>query len=580
MKRIYLLLLFTLLSLGSFAQTAGVDVFINEIHYDNAGGDVGEFVEIAGPAGTNLTGWSLVAYNGGNGTSYATVDLSGSVIDNEGNGFGALFFPITGLQNGAPDGIALVDASNNVQFLSYEGSFTAADGPANGLTSTDIGVSEPGSPIGESLQLIGTGSNAADFTWTGPVAESPGSLNANQTFQVTTAPSIFILTPVEGANLPPTPTVNVSLNVSNFNVATPSAGDGFIKYTVDGGAAVDKFDTANIALTLSAGAHTVTVELVDNSGASLSPAATDVVNFTIASFVSISDIATLRQQPQGSNNFYQLTGEAVVTFAVAQRNQKYIQDATAGILIDDASGVITSAYVQQDGITGLKGTLSSFNGVLQFLPFEDPGAPSSIGNTIAVRTVNFADFNINFDSFESQIVKLQGVTIVDPLGSATFTAPTTPGSSAGATNYDVSDGTNNTVLRTQHAESNLNGVTIPTVSVDLIAIAAEFGGASQLIPFYDFVNNPPPALLSIDDFSLSTNALRIYPNPVSGGVVNIVSAANFSKDVEVFDLLGKSVLQATGIVSELNVAPLRSGVYLLKITEDGQTQTRKLVIRN
>jgi hypothetical protein len=34
-------------------------VFINEIHYDNAGTDVGEGVEIAGTAGTDLTGWVL-----------------------------------------------------------------------------------------------------------------------------------------------------------------------------------------------------------------------------------------------------------------------------------------------------------------------------------------------------------------------------------------------------------------------------------------------------------------------------------------------------------------------------------------
>ena len=37
-------------------------VFINEVHYDNAGTATGEFIEIAGPAGTDLSGWSLVEY--------------------------------------------------------------------------------------------------------------------------------------------------------------------------------------------------------------------------------------------------------------------------------------------------------------------------------------------------------------------------------------------------------------------------------------------------------------------------------------------------------------------------------------
>ena len=37
--------------------------FINEFHYDNAGADVGEFIEIVTLAGTDLTGWSIVLYN-------------------------------------------------------------------------------------------------------------------------------------------------------------------------------------------------------------------------------------------------------------------------------------------------------------------------------------------------------------------------------------------------------------------------------------------------------------------------------------------------------------------------------------
>jgi hypothetical protein len=42
-------------------------VFINELHYDNIGADVGERIEVAGPAGIGLAGWSLVLYNGSRG---------------------------------------------------------------------------------------------------------------------------------------------------------------------------------------------------------------------------------------------------------------------------------------------------------------------------------------------------------------------------------------------------------------------------------------------------------------------------------------------------------------------------------
>ena len=62
-------------------------------------------------------------------------------------------YPVNGIQNGSPDGIALVDAANAlVEFLSYEGTFTGVGGPADGMTSVDVGVSENGSgAVGNSL---------------------------------------------------------------------------------------------------------------------------------------------------------------------------------------------------------------------------------------------------------------------------------------------------------------------------------------------------------------------------------------------------------------------------------------------
>ncbi|MBL7829139.1 MAG: lamin tail domain-containing protein, partial [Saprospiraceae bacterium] len=159
-------------------------VFINEIHYDNVGTDAGEFVEVAGTAGIDLSQYNIVLYNGATGVQYGTMILSG-IIPDEGNGFGAIAFPypVNGIQNGAPDGLAF--ATNGgmvVQFLSYEGSFVAVGGIADGMTSTDIGVLEDGSnAVGTSLQLTGAGMEYADFTWTGPVDDSPGLLNTGQT---------------------------------------------------------------------------------------------------------------------------------------------------------------------------------------------------------------------------------------------------------------------------------------------------------------------------------------------------------------------------------------------------------------
>jgi uncharacterized protein len=161
-------------------------VFINELHYDNIGTDTGEAIEIVGPAGIDLAGWSVVLYNGANGQTYGTARTLSGILADQGGGFGTavLAYPTDGIQNGSPDGIALVDPDGNVvQFLSYEGVMTAANGPAAGMTSVDIGVAETAStPVGHSLQLTGTGATAGDFTWAAAGPESFGALNGGQVF--------------------------------------------------------------------------------------------------------------------------------------------------------------------------------------------------------------------------------------------------------------------------------------------------------------------------------------------------------------------------------------------------------------
>jgi len=168
--------------------------WINEIHYDNAGSDSGEGFEIAGPEGLDLTGWQVVLYNGSGGGVTASVALSGVLAD-DGSGFGFLFFPHAGLQNGPADALALVEPGGGVvEFLSYEGVVVAVGGAANGLMSTDIGVSEGSSvALGHSLQLQGAGSQAADFVWAAPGPHTSGSVNTGQSL---TAP-----VPVPGFSL-------------------------------------------------------------------------------------------------------------------------------------------------------------------------------------------------------------------------------------------------------------------------------------------------------------------------------------------------------------------------------------------
>lgn len=212
-----------LLALAGHAQAA---VFINELHYDDAtaAGDTGEGVEIVATAGESLSGYKVYLYNGSNpgaATVYATSAVpAGNLVSCGGQvRIATVSYASNGVQNGPNDGLALVDGSGQVvQFLSYEGAITGGGGPAAGLTSQNLPVSESNSTAaGTSLQLRGSnGSTAADFTWAGSSASSFGACNSGQTFSggsANTAPSVTATTPAQGA--------------SNF----PAAGDLAVSFS-------------------------------------------------------------------------------------------------------------------------------------------------------------------------------------------------------------------------------------------------------------------------------------------------------------------------------------------------------------
>ena len=73
--------------------------------------------------------------------------------------------------------------------------------------------------------------------------------------------------------------------------------------------------------------------------------------------------------------------------------------------------------------------------------------------------------------------------------------------------------------------------------------------------------------------------LNLYPNPVSNGKVYITSKNDLDKNIIIFDVLGKKVLQTTMNSKELNISNLSPGVYIIKIDEEQSTATRKLIVK-
>ena len=107
------------------------------------------------------------------------------------------------------------------------------------------------------------------------------------------------------------------------------------------------------------------------------------------------------------------------------------------------------------------------------------------------------------------------------------------------------------------------------------ALDGESDNASAATPFP--IGTYTNSVLSTDGFS--SIKFSVFPNPTPTGTVNITSANSSIIDVAVFDVLGKQVKKQTISNNVLNVSDLKSGIYLLQITQDNATSTKKLVIR-
>lgn len=480
------------------------------------------------------------------------------------------------LQNDATTDVTVTIASGGVGNFSFKARRWDAS-PAIDYTveySTDGGTNWTTSPVPFN-SLFTTDSNWKDYSFTINSTNSNikirvKSNSTNERLMVddfswtapSTSPSIQITTPSNGTTYSPeTTSVNVSLLVSNFNVAN-GTGDGHIHYTINGGGVIMKYDTTPIVVPTTPGTYTIYAELVNNSHTPIVPAQNTTVTFTVAAYNVVANLAALRADvtTNGAGKYYQVSSNPVITYARSTRNQKYIQDATAAILIDDNTGIITTPMVNGDAISTLKGQTSLFSGVLQLLPTANATIASS-GNSVTPQVVTAANIIANIEAYESKLVRINNSTFTAADGVATFTVNT---------NNNLNDGTSDIVFRTSFAEANYIGQVIPTGAANRVVLVAEFNGTAQVVS------------RNLADVTLSRNSneikgLKVYPNPAKN-TLYVTSDSFEAKEVQLYDVLGKSVLNTKTVNNTVNISSLSKGVYVVKITEEGKTATRKIVV--
>lgn len=391
-------------------------------------------------------------------------------------------------------------------------------------------------------------------------------------------PSISVISPSEG-DLLYTPNVTVDVSVQNFNVAN-GTGDGHIHYTVDGGSIVMKYDTNPINLTsLSAGSHSVYLELVDNSHNPIVPAVNTTVNFTIAEvqalpFTESFDYTageTIAQQPAWTNYFsgddaLVETGSLTYPGITASGNSMSFDGSGADPVVDytpTAAGKIYASFILQvtaldagatDGyFATLRTDSGSYESRLWITPTGATTYRIGISNGGTLTQIAPTDLNVGDTAFIVFNYDIDNDTV------STWVNPVLGGVEPTADATEASGSTGNTFSQLLIRQDSATET--PFIILDELRIATTWSEAS----------------LTTQEFNTAAN-FSIYPNPTNTGFVNITTKANTAVNVTVFDVLGKQVLSKTLNNNTLDVTSLTTGVYILKLNQNGTSTTKRLIV--
>lgn len=353
---------------------------------------------------------------------------------------------------------------------------------------------------------------------------------------------------------------------------TSATTGAVIYYTTDGSAPTTESTQYSAPFVLNNTATVSAIAVAEGLDASPVNSRTYTV---VAAAVQVSTLAALRAEfDPASTDVYEFTGDAVVTYARAARNQKYIMDATGGMLIDDAPGLISAPYAIGDIMTGLSGRMSAFNQLIQFLPQANVPNSGRVGEIVPfVVTLD----ELSIANHESALITLNNMRFAD-------TAPANfPSNAQNITLLDDQDRT--VVFRTAFVEADYMGQPVPEGRFNLTALVGNFNGTIQLTPRSTADFNFDVSNERFDgayEFRLSQN----YPNPFNPTTSIVYSVAEMTNvRLTVYDILGRVVATLVNEVQSpgqynvnFDAARLASGTYIYRIEAGNFMSTKKMLL--
>ena len=564
MKKIYSLFLTLILASFSYGQV------INEVDPDQSGSDTQEFVEISWTANTSLDGLVLVTFNGNGDASYGAFDLDGFSTDANG------FFVVG---NTAVNGVDLVQPSNFLQngadaVALYTGSDTdfpngTAATTSNLLSALVYGTNDSDdtdllSALGETTQYNDTATESMQRQGDGSylaAAPTPDAANSAETCDLILSNINSTCDAITAGT--DTYTATVDFTGGGTGTYTVTATSGTVDLT-QGDPSVDA--TGTITVTGINEGTDITINAADGGACDLdanvfSPSCVPSNDLPITDDFDYSDgsligngLWTAHSGTPG--DFQVLSGQGVVQHGAPSEDINIEFTAVTG-----------SVYYSFDFSVDNPGNVIGTNGT----DFE-----------------YFAHLMNDGGSFRARL------DIVAPNTTGDYTLGISSGTSTAEATCatDLTFGTTYRVTVRFGQDNSEAQLWIDATSETDTSISGSTGGAQTVNQFaFRQSDSSENETIRVDNLTLSQSfnetlslnqfdatSFSIFPNPTNTGIVTITSSVNEEINVQVFDLLGKQVKNETLTNNTLNVSNLKTGIYLVKITQNNASVTKKLVI--
>ncbi|MGV8827154.1 MAG: hypothetical protein ACWA6U_02435 [Breznakibacter sp.] len=257
---------------------------------------------------------------------------------------------------------------------------------------------------------------------------------------------------------------------------------------------------------------------------------------------TINSLRSMYTETPAPNTFYKLTGEAIVTFEYTKnRGQYYIQDATGAILIDDATGKLTTSFTAGDGITNLQGTFSTY-GVLQFVPTENATKTTS-GNVVTPKLIT--PTQLATGDYESQLVKIDGITVE---GTGKFVAKT---------NYTLANETFQIRTFDLTYDAEINAVK------NIIGIAGKFTTGTPATTTYQIYPRSDADLINVPT-AIETPTLAEGSIFISNGQI-VVKAETAGALIQVYNIGGQRLVSQVAEAGRNTFTLAKGQIYVVKV---------------